>query len=92
MERIKDIVAAIDAGKPKPIYFLMGDEPYYIDRISQYIAENVLTEDERGFNQMVLYGRDTQVDEIIGNAKRFPDDGRAPGGNCQGSSALIPNH
>ncbi len=72
MERIKDIVATIDAGKPKPIYFLMGDEPYYIDRISQYIAENVLTEDERGFNQMVLYGRDTQVDEIIGNAKRFP--------------------
>ena len=72
MERIKDIVAAIDAGKPKPIYFLMGEEPYYIDKISEYIAQNVLTEEERGFNQMVLYGKDTQIDEIIGNAKRFP--------------------
>ncbi|NAY90852.1 DNA polymerase III subunit delta [Muricauda sp. JGD-17] len=72
MERIKEIVAAIDARRPKPIYFLMGEEAYYIDKISQYIAKNLLTEEERGFNQMVLYGKDTQIDEIIGNAKRFP--------------------
>ncbi len=50
----------------------MGEEPYYIDKISKYIADNVLTEDEKGFNQMVLYGRDTAVDEVIANAKRFP--------------------
>lgn len=72
MDKVKEIVANIDAGKPKPIYFLMGEEPYYIDKISQYIADNVLTEDEKGFNQMVLYGRDTSVDEVISNAKRFP--------------------
>ncbi|WP_222985013.1 DNA polymerase III subunit delta [Flagellimonas meishanensis] len=72
MERIKEIVGAIDARKPKPIYFLMGEEPYYIDKISQYIADNLLTEEERGFNQMVLYGKDTQVDEVIANSKRFP--------------------
>lgn len=50
----------------------MGEEPYYIDRISDYIENNVLTEDERGFNQMVLYGRDVSVEDIVGHAKRFP--------------------
>ena len=58
MDKVKEIVSEIKQGSPKPIYFLMGEEPYYIDRISQFIAENVLTEDERGFNQMVLYGKD----------------------------------
>ncbi|WP_420322678.1 DNA polymerase III subunit delta [Flagellimonas sp.] len=72
MERIKEIVGNIDQGKPKPVYFLMGEEPYYIDKISQYIADNVLSEEEKGFNQMVLYGKDTNVDEVISNAKRFP--------------------
>lgn len=50
----------------------MGEEPYYIDKISDYIQENVLTEEERGFNQMVLYGRDVTVDDVVGHAKRFP--------------------
>ncbi|MEW2922168.1 DNA polymerase III subunit delta [Muricauda sp. ANG21] len=72
MDKVKEIVAAIDSGNPKPIYFLMGEEPYYIDKICQYISDNVLSEDEKGFNQMVLYGRDTSVDEVISNAKRFP--------------------
>lgn len=72
MDKVKEIVSEINNGNPKPIYFLMGDEPYYIDRISQYIAENVLTEDEKGFNQMVLYGKDTTVDDVVANAKRFP--------------------
>lgn len=72
MDKVKEIVSEINKGNPKPIYFLMGEEPYYIDRISQYIAENVLTEDEKGFNQMVLYGKDTTVDDIVANAKRFP--------------------
>ncbi|MEM9648982.1 MAG: DNA polymerase III subunit delta [Bacteroidota bacterium] len=72
MEQVKEIVTNIKQGNPSPIYFLMGEEPYYIDKISQYVAENVLTEDEKGFNQMVLYGKDTSVDDIVGNAKRFP--------------------
>ncbi|MFC4220153.1 DNA polymerase III subunit delta [Flagellimonas marina] len=72
MDKVKEIVAAIDSGNPKPIYFLMGEEPYYIDKICQYISDNVLSEDEKGFNQMVFYGRDTSVDEVISNAKRFP--------------------
>jgi len=50
----------------------MGEEPYYIDAISDYIENNVLAEEEKGFNQMVLYGRDVTIDDIVGNAKRFP--------------------
>lgn len=50
----------------------MGDEPYYIDRISDFIENTVLSEEEKGFNQMVLYGRDVTIDDIVGNAKRYP--------------------
>ena len=50
----------------------MGEEPYYIDKISEYIDKNVLAEEEKGFNQMVLYGRDVSIDDIVANAKRFP--------------------
>jgi len=55
-----------------PVYFLMGEEPYFIDEISNYIAGNVLTEAEKEFNQTILYGRDIDVDTIISEAKRFP--------------------
>lgn len=50
----------------------MGEEAYYIDRISNFIEDTVLTEEERGFNQMVLYGRDISVEDIVSNAKRYP--------------------
>jgi len=72
MERINQIVSDIKSGNIKPVYFLMGDEPYYIDKISDYIERKVLTEEEKGFNQMVLYGRDVSIDDIISNAKRYP--------------------
>ncbi len=69
---MNSILADIKKGNLKPIYFLMGEEAYFIDKISDYIEKNVLSEDEKGFNQMVLYGRDVAVEEIISNAKRFP--------------------
>ena len=72
MDDVKSIVTAIKKGDVKPIYFLMGEEAYFIDKISDFIEDNVLREDEKGFNQMVLYGRDVTIDEIVGNAKRFP--------------------
>ena len=72
MERINQIVSDIKQGNIKPIYFLMGEEPYYIDKISEYIEKNVLSEEEKGFNQMVLYGRDVSIEDIVSNAKRFP--------------------
>jgi len=72
MEEVKKIVNDIKEGNIKPIYFLMGEEPYYIDRIAEYIDKNVLAEEEKGFNQMVLYGRDVSIEDIVSNAKRFP--------------------
>ena len=56
----------------KPIYFLHGEEPYYIDKITNYIVDNVLSESEKSFNQTIFYGRDTNVPTIINAAKRFP--------------------
>ena len=72
MSDVTKIVSDIKNGNIKPIYFLMGEEPYYIDKISEFIEGNILSEEERGFNQMVLYGRDVEIGEIIDNAKRFP--------------------
>ena len=56
----------------KPVYYLMGEESYYIDKISEYIAQTVLSEEEREFNQTVLYGSDTDIATIINAAKRYP--------------------
>ena len=72
MDEVKQLVTDIKNKNLKPIYFLMGEEAYYIDKISDFIEDNVLTEEERGFNQMVLYGRDVSVDDIVSNAKRYP--------------------
>jgi DNA polymerase-3 subunit delta len=72
MDEVKKIIEDIQNGSPAPIYFLMGEEPYYIDRIADYIGKNILSEEEKGFNQMILYGKDVTVDEIISHAKRFP--------------------
>lgn len=72
MDEIIKIVNDIKAGNIKPIYFLMGEEPYYIDKLSEYIEQNILTEDEKGFNQSVLYGRDVSIEDVISAAKRFP--------------------
>ncbi len=68
----QQIIQEIKNKQIKPIYFLYGEEPYFIDQISDYIEQHLLTEEEKGFNQMVLYGRDVSVDEIVSNARRFP--------------------
>ena len=56
----------------KPIYYLMGDESYYIDKISDWIAENVLQPEEKDFNQTVLFGSDVNASQIVDAAKRYP--------------------
>jgi len=71
-DQVNKIVTDIKQGNYKPIYFFSGEEPYYIDRLSVFIEDNVLSEVERDFNQTVLYGTDTNVTEIIATAKRFP--------------------
>lgn len=56
----------------KPVYFLAGEESYYIDLITDYIKEKVLQEAEKSFNQVILYGEDTTVPAIIDASWRFP--------------------
>lgn len=72
MDEVIRIVNDIKNGNIKPIYFLMGEEAYYIDKLSDYIEQNVLLEDEKGFNQTVLYGRDVSIEDIISTSKRYP--------------------
>lgn len=72
MDEVVKIVNEIKQGNIKPIYFLMGEEPYYIDKLTEYIENNILAEEEKGFNQMVLYGKDVSVEDVISNAKRYP--------------------
>jgi len=68
----QSVLSDLKQKKYKPVYFLMGEEPYYIDVISDYILNNVLDESEREFNQMVLYGNDVDIKTVINTAKRFP--------------------
>lgn len=72
MTEVKQLVSDIKQGNTKPIYFLMGEESYYIDKITDFIEQTVLTTDEKEFNQTIVYGRDTSVSEIVGQAKCFP--------------------
>ena len=72
MDQVIQITKDIKSGKLKPIYFLMGEEPYYIDKLTEFIEQNVLQEHERDFNQSILYGRDVTIEDVIGTAKRFP--------------------
>lgn len=65
---LKDLKAKIY----KPIYLLMGEESYYIDQITNYIAANILSDAEKAFNQLTLYGKDVDVPAIINAARKFP--------------------
>ena len=56
----------------KPIYYLMGEESYYIDRIADYIANNVLTEEQKDFNFTTLYGAETDINAVLMAARRYP--------------------
>jgi len=68
----EQLLATLQKKQFAPIYFLMGDEPFYIDEISNYIEENIIPEEQRDFNQILLYGKETDADEIIAMAKQFP--------------------
>lgn len=68
----KAIIKDIKAKKFSPIYALHGEEPYFIDLISDALIEHALEEHERDFNQTIFYGKDTDVQTIIGEAKGYP--------------------
>jgi DNA polymerase-3 subunit delta len=72
MNEFQQIMAGLKNRQFKPIYFLMGEEPYYIDEITNYIIDNVLTEEEKGFNQTIYYGKDVDAATVIMAARRYP--------------------
>lgn len=68
----ENVLKDLEAGRYAPIYFLQGDEPYFIDKIAGYIEKHALSESEKGFNQMVMYGKDVDVNAVLNNARRYP--------------------
>jgi DNA polymerase-3 subunit delta len=70
--KYEEIIEELKKKIYKPIYFLSGEEPYFIDKITEYISENVLTEAEKAFNQTVMYGKDLKVEDVDNAARRFP--------------------
>ncbi|MEJ2005314.1 MAG: DNA polymerase III subunit delta [Cyclobacteriaceae bacterium] len=72
MNEAAQILKDLKAGKYAPVYFLQGDEAYYIDLIADYIEDHVVPEAQKGFYQTVLYGNDVSVSDVLNNARRFP--------------------
>ncbi len=68
----KQILSEIETKNFAPVYFLMGEESYYIDQISNFLAKTVLKKEEQEFNQVVFYGDDSTTDQIINECKQFP--------------------
>lgn len=68
----ESLIKELDCKRYRPVYYLMGEESYYIDRVADYIARNVLTDEEKEFNLTVVYGSDCVVSDIINAAKRYP--------------------
>ena len=81
--KFRDTVAAYDriageirAGRFAPVYLLMGEESYFIDRLAEQLAASILDEAERAFNQIVVYGKDSDVGQVINLCRQLPMMGR----------------
>jgi DNA polymerase-3 subunit delta len=70
--KAEDVLKDLKSGKYAPIYFLQGEEPFFIDQISDFIEANALQPHDKGFNQVVMYGKDVTIPDILNNARRFP--------------------
>lgn len=70
--KAEDLLKDLKSGKYAPIYFLQGEEPFFIDQISDFIEANALQPHDKGFNQVVMYGKDVTIPDILNNARRFP--------------------
>ncbi len=68
----RDIMNAVNEGKYAPVYMLMGDEDYYIDLVSQHIADKALKPEERDFNLGIMYGAESKAVDIVNVARQFP--------------------
>ena len=72
LDTLTSIKSSISQRSFSPVYFLMGEEPFFVDELSVQLIHSVLPEEQRDFNQTILYGKDTTVDEIVSCCKRFP--------------------
>jgi DNA polymerase III subunit delta len=68
----KDLLQSLKKREFRPVYFLHGDEPFYIDTISEYFEEKVMSENDKAFNFTVLYGKDIDFKDVVDNARRYP--------------------
>ncbi|CAK9032907.1 Phosphoenolpyruvate carboxykinase (ATP) (PCK) (PEP carboxykinase) (PEPCK), partial [Durusdinium trenchii] len=68
----QEVLGSLKNGQYSPVYFLHGDEEYFIDLITDHIEQHALDETAKGFNQLILYGKDTEVRDILTQARRFP--------------------
>ncbi|UKK47338.1 DNA polymerase III subunit delta [Prevotella sp. E9-3] len=68
----ESIMRQLKEGQYKPVYYLHGDESYYIDKIADYIAENALQPEERDFNQTIMFGSDVSASQIADTCRRYP--------------------
>jgi DNA polymerase-3 subunit delta len=67
--KFEEIISSLQKKDYHPVYFLMGEESFYIDKISDFISKNVLDQSEKDFNQHVFYGKDSEVSTILSAAK-----------------------
>ncbi|SRR5690554_360309 len=72
MNELKKIMASLKKGDYKSVYFLMGEEPFYIDYISNFLIKNVIPDEEKDFNQVVVYGKDIEISELMLQARQYP--------------------
>jgi len=72
LKEINTIISKIKNKVYSPIYFLMGEETYYIDFITELLDKEVLNDDEKNFNKTILYGKETNIDELVSHCKRYP--------------------
>jgi len=103
MQDYYEILKSLRAKSFSPVYFLQGEETYFIDSIIKEIAQSALEESQKSFNQLILYGRDTTLTDIIGAARRYPMTGErqvvivkeaqeAEGWNKEDKQALVLNY
>ena len=72
MKGMRDLLGAIQSRQFAPLYLLGGEEPYHLDVLSDAIEANAMEEHERDFNQTILYGRDSDLDQVLAAARQFP--------------------
>lgn len=72
MSPVESLIKDIKNKNYKPIYFLAGDEPFYIDQITNLLENSILTEEEKGFNQTIVYGQDIEIGQLISIARQYP--------------------